>query len=229
MTETRKAAAEALCRMTIYDLVLPPGGTELAGGPTRFLYAAIGSFDIRSEESIATASTDEGLFASGTVRIEGEGTLWVFEVASPEHALRRPLATLVLSRLVRVGFSRPWLLRADRVESSPGSATPRHGHQGPGMRRLVRGQILAEVGDEVGRIQKGQAWFETGRDWVVGTNVHTGNSVFVRVMVLPSELQGGKSSFIPANAEEAAKPRAVTYRLFGETMLERESGVLVAS
>ena len=92
------------------------------------------------------------------------------------------------------------------------------------MRRLVRGRILAEIGDEIDRIQQGQAWFETGRDWVVGTNVHDGNSVFVRLMILPGELKGGKSSFIPASAGEAAKPRAVSYRLFGETVLDGQSG-----
>jgi hypothetical protein len=51
---------------------------------------------------------------------------------------------------------------------------------------------------------------------VIGTNIHSGPSEFVRVTVLPLELEGGKSSFIPADAAEAAKPRSVKQKLFGE-------------
>lgn len=207
--------------MTVYDFAPKPGGVALGSDATRFLFAESGSFSIRSAEGTAYLSTDDGRFATGGISIEGEGKLWIFEVAPPDRSLiARELATPVLSRLVHPDFAGPWLMRADRVESHPGSATPRHGHQGPGIRRLVYGRILAEIGDKIDLIDAGRAWFETGSDWVVGTNINDANSAFVRVMVLPSELEGGKSSFIPASAEEAAKPRAVTYHLFGETVLD---------
>jgi hypothetical protein len=207
--------------MTVYDLLPRPGGVTLGRGAPCFLYAASGNFSIRSVEGATDLSTDRGSFATGEIRVEGEGTLWIYEVAPPDHPLiARELATPVLSRLARPGIAGPWLIRADRVELTAGSATPRHGHRGPGMRRLVSGRILAEIGDEIDRLDAGRAWFETGRDWVVGTSTHEANSIFVRVMVLPIELQGGKSSFIPATPEDAAKPRPVTYRLFGETVLD---------
>ena len=75
------------------------------------------------------------------------------------------------------------------------------------------------MGDDLARINEGDAWFETGTDPIVGTNISGGNSAFVRVMVLPIELYGGKSSFVPTTAEEASKPRAVISRLFGESVL----------
>ena len=80
----------------------------------------------------------------------------------------------------------------------PGARTPLHGHRGPGIRRLVKGRIRATIGDNLERIEAGQAWFETGRDWVVGESSSAGEIVFVRVMVLPAELEGGQSSFVPA-------------------------------
>ena len=88
------------------------------------------------------------------------------------------------------------------------------------MRRLIKGRLLAEIGDNFERIDAGHAWFETGLDPVIGTNIHTGNSAFVRVMVLPIELEGGKSSFVPTTPEDAAKPRSVTNRLFGEVVMQ---------
>ena len=77
------------------------------------------------------------------------------------------------------------------------------------------------MGDDLERIEPGQPWFETGKDVIVGTNISDGNSAFVRVMVLPLELQGGKTSFVAASPDEAAKPRMVTSRLFGEVVADQ--------
>ena len=83
--------------------------------------------------------------------------------------------------------------------------TPKHGHKGPGIRRLYEGRLVAEIGDEVRRLDQGDAWFETGHDPIIGRNIapHSG---FVRAMVLPVALHG-KSTFIPWDETEAAKPR----------------------
>jgi hypothetical protein len=88
------------------------------------------------------------------------------------------------------------------------------------MRRLIKGRLLAQIGDDFERIDEGHAWFETGKDPVIGTNIHTENSAFIRVMLLPIELEGGKSSFVPTTAEDAVKPRAVMHKLFGEVVIE---------
>lgn len=211
-------------RMTLYDLVPQSGDVTIGGAATRFLYVREGSFTVNGAAGQTSCASDEGVLCDGEVRVAGRGVLWVYEVAPPDvPVIGADRATIVLSRVLSPGFAGPWLIRADRVESTTGSKTPRHGHRGPGMRRLVYGQLLAEIGDEIDRIDAGRAWFETGRDWVVGTNISNANSAFVRVMVLPAELKGGKSSFIPATPEDAAKPRAVTYRLFGEALVDQRT------
>jgi hypothetical protein len=129
----------------------------------------------------------------------------------------------VLSRVAVVSEG-DQLLRADRVESPAGAQTPAHRHRGPGIRRLASGLLRAEVGDHLDRIGAGGAWFETGHETVVGTNISGGINVFVRVMLLPTELAGGKSSFIAATPADAAKPRDVKLTLFGERVLRAPRG-----
>ena len=205
-------------RMTVYDRQVGAAAFDLPQGPHRFIYVREGRASVASGEGERACAADDGLFATGATRISGEGRVWIYEV-DPTGASPGFDPSIILSRSFAPNFGGPWLMRADRIESPSGAATPRHGHRGPGIRRLIFGRLLAEVGDTWERIEAGHAWFETGRDPVVGTNIHTGNSAFVRVMVLPIELQGGKSSFMPASPEEAAKPRAVMNRLFGECVI----------
>jgi hypothetical protein len=208
-------------RMTVYDLHLNSDTTQLPLGAHRFMYVSDGQVSITTADTKIDLPTDEGMFSQGVTQITGPGTIWVYEVGPDEPPpLDDPSRSIVLSRRFTLDFPPPWLLRADRIESNPGSATPRHGHRGPGMRRLIKGRLLAQISDDFERIDQGHAWFETGKDPVIGTNVHTGNSAFVRVMLLPIELQGGKSSFVPTTAEDASKPRAVMQRLFGEVVIE---------
>lgn len=209
-------------RMTIYDVHPQGRRVELPARTQCFIYARDGCAFARSDagDEIEIASGD-GAFASAPAQVRGEGTVWVYEVGPDRRSFPvDPRVSLVLSRRFDFDFGPPWLLRADRVESMPGSVTPRHGHRGPGMRRLLCGRLLAEIGDAYERIEADSAWFESGLDPVIGTNIHTGNSAFVRVMCLPIDLAGGKSSFMPATPEDAAKPRAVTYRLFGEAVMD---------
>lgn len=208
-------------RMTVYDLHLNSDATQFPAGVHRFMYVSDGQVSVATADTKIDLSTDEGMFSQGVTQLTGSGTIWVYEVGPDETPpLNDPSRSIVLSRRVTLDFPPPWLLRADRIESNPGSATPRHGHRGPGMRRLIKGRLLAQISDDFERIDQGHAWFETGKDPVIGTNVHTGNSAFVRVMLLPIELQGGKSSFVPTTAEDASKPRAVMQRLFGEVVIE---------
>jgi hypothetical protein len=212
-------------RMTVYDLNLNGRMVELPADVHRFLYMPDGRASVEIGGAEVDLHPDEGTFSRSLARIRGEGVVWVFEVGPGWRSLiSDPAASIVLSRRFGLDPAPLRLLRADRIESMSGSATPRHGHRGPGMRRLIKGRLLAEIGDNFERIDAGHAWFETGHDPVVGTNVHTGNSAFVRVMLLPIDLEGGKSSFMPTTAEDAARPRAVVNRLFGEVVIEGTPG-----
>jgi len=206
--------------ISVYDAALAEADLDLPDGPTRFIYAVDGGATLLDEAGPTRLDADSGRFVRGRVHLAGPGMAWIFEAGPQGPLLAKPGISLVLSSPISIEAPGPRLLRADRIESQSGSATPRHGHRGPGIRRLLYGRILGEIGDTFERIEPGHAWFETGTDPVVGTNVHTSNSAFVRVMVLPPELQGGKTSFVAADAAEAAKPRAVQNRIFQEILIE---------
>jgi hypothetical protein len=205
----------AALRLTLYDARPGHAGLVLPGSGVWFVYAPGGELTL-GPGGETRIGPDDGRFAGPGARLAGAGPAWLYEVAPASEPFFEP-ADLLRSQVLALRFGPPYLVRADRIESPPGAVTPRHGHRGPGMRRLVFGRLRAEVGEAVERIEAGQWWFETGTDMVVGTNTGETNAAFVRVMVLPAELEGGKSSFVPADAAEAAKPRTMDLRLFGET------------
>ncbi|MGL4285944.1 MAG: hypothetical protein ACRCVA_06350 [Phreatobacter sp.] len=202
-------------RMTVYDL----GAGETCAVSARsfaFIYAERGEATVASGGRTEPVAPGEGAFAVAGDRIASTGNAWLYEIAPSSLPLRFDAGlSPVLSRIAILDDG-PHILRADRVESQAGAQTPAHRHRGPGIRRLEHGLLRAEVGDELDRISAGGAWFETGHETVVGTNISGGTNIFVRVMLLPAELAGGQSSFVAVSPAEATKPRAVNLRLFGE-------------
>jgi hypothetical protein len=206
-------------RMSVYDLNAG-ASCAVAAGSHAFVYAAAGSATVAGE----ALDFGDGAFAGAGDAIASFGDVWVYEIASGATTPRLDDGlSPVLSRVAVLGEG-DQLLRADRVESPAGAQTPAHRHRGPGIRRLASGLLRAEVGDHLDRIGAGGAWFETGHETVVGTNISGGINVFVRVMLLPTELAGGKSSFIAATPADAARPRDVKLRLFGERILHAPQG-----
>jgi len=206
-------------RLSVYDLIR--GATcAVVGGGHAFVYAAADGATVAGE----TLETGDGAFAGAGDTITSFGDVWVYEItpgATPPRV--DDGLSPVLSRVAIVDDG-DRLLRADRVESPAGAQTPAHRHQGPGIRRMVRGLLRAEVGDHLDRVGAGGAWFESGHETVVGTNISGGINVFVRVMLLPTDLAGGKSSFVAATTADAAKPRDVKLRLFGERVIHAAQG-----
>lgn len=203
-------------RISHYEGTPGAAGIVAEVGHVTFAYAPQGGVSVA--EGGAMLGADEGAFVEPGARVSGGGLAWIYEVAPADAPFLGGLG-LIRSAQLSLDFAAPYLVRADRIESRSGDATPRHGHRGPGIRRLVFGRILAEIGEHTERIDAGMSWFETGHDMVVGTNIGEGNAAFVRMMVLPAELQGGLTSFMAADAAEAQKPRRVTSRLFGEVMM----------
>jgi hypothetical protein len=198
-----------LCRMTVYDLH-PAANVRLEAGHLAFAFAHSGEMLVAGKP----IASSEGDFVRPGEAVSTTGCAWLFEV-SPGNASVRPGLSPVLSRLVTPP-DEDLMLRADRVESTDGAQTPAHRHRGPGIRRLLHGLLLADVGGHLDRIGPEQPWFESGTEAVVGKNISGGTNAFVRVMLLPAALAGGQSSFIAMSPKEAAKPRAATIRLLGE-------------
>ncbi|MEO3470561.1 hypothetical protein AAFN86_01755 [Roseomonas sp. CAU 1739] len=184
-------------------LVLPPA--------VRALYLRDGEAVIGERRLTA----DEAVFSADRVVVTGTGTLWRFEVTarpdgwqpSPEERMR-----LLLARPLLRDPALPFVLRLDRVNFTPGVETPRHGHHGQGIRRLLDGRLLLTIGERVERRQPGEAWFETGEEPVAARGLLPGTA-FIRALVMDAALQG-QSSFRAWTPEDATRPRGVTYRLY---------------
>lgn len=202
-------------RLAVYDIDTGNKPLAVKTVGTGFAFAVASELHLSGTDGERRLTPGDGQFLDGSFEIAGAG--WLFELAPIGQSLLEGAGTVpVLSHRIELDFKGPYILRADQVASNPGAQTPLHGHRGPGIRRLIAGRILATIGTTVECFEAGRAWYETGRDWVIGRNIHSGENIFVRVMVLPAELKGGKSSFVPANAEEADRPRSVNQRLLGE-------------
>lgn len=201
-------------RLAAYDFASPGGFAPDSGG-LYFAFASGGDLALMGSGAADIVAEGGGRFLPPDAVLRGSG--WLFGI-TPAGAALLPssVAAIELTATIALEAGAGHILRADAVTSPSGAATPRHGHRGPGIRRLLKGLLLAEVGAYSKRIRAGDAWFESGDEWVVGTNISDADNIFIRVMVLPQELKGGKSSFVPASPEEGRKVRAVRYHLFGE-------------
>lgn len=206
--------SERSWRISVYDLkagmtcLVPLDGLS-------FFFVPAGEVDVSGNGQTRKIATGHGEFlASGETVAASEGA-WLFQAGSGPDLHRDEALLPVLSRLTPP-MSGPVIARVDRIDQPAGMRTPSHHHRGPGIRRLMHGLLLAEVGDHTDLIRPGQAWFESGREPVIGTNLTESDNVFVRMMLLPAELEGGKSSFVPTTAADAARPRGVTPHVFGE-------------
>lgn len=203
-----------MIRLALFEDVLEGGSLALPPA-VRGLYLRHGSVTL---DGVALAP-DNAVFAKGAGVLAGHGEVWRFDVsdvttvAAPEEHAR-----LILAHPLPRDPAAPFVLRMDRVDFPPEGATPKHGHAGPGIRRLVSGRLLAEVGEHAQRIDTGDAWFETGDDPVIGRAMRPG-SAFIRCMVLDAGLHG-RPTFRAWDAEEAAKPRSTSSRLFFDTLTD---------
>lgn len=200
-----------MLRLALFeDALAPDRPLHLPGGAARILYLRHGSAAV---DGVPLAE-DTAHLVTGAARVTGAGTLWSFALSSAATlATAEEHPRLVLAALVDRPL--PALFRLDRVDFPPDGETPRHGHSGPGLRRLLSGRLLMEIGPRMHRADPGQAWFEPGDEPVVARPMAPG-SAFLRCMVLDPALLGGKSSFVPTTPEDALKPRRVTYRLYAE-------------
>jgi hypothetical protein len=104
-------------------------------------------------------------------------------------------------------------MRCDRVDFEPGGVAHRHTHPGPGIRRLLFGQITIDSEGRVDRYGPGEAWFERGPDPVLATTSTEEPSAFVRVLLLPVAFAGLRTiRYVdPADADKPKTQRATVF------------------
>jgi quercetin dioxygenase-like cupin family protein len=212
-------------RLALLEDALTPGQSLALPARPRAVFARRGPLRVAQAGSEAVLETGQCRLFEAAISLHGPGEAWTFELAASGGEMVVTAAErdrVILARLIDRDPDGPVLVRADRVEFPPGVVTPKHGHKGPGIRRLIQGRLVAEIGDQVQRIDAGDAWFESGLDPVVGLTVAP-SSAFVRVMVLDPALLG-ESTFIPWTAEEGAKPRGTDRTLFFDTVVALPPG-----
>ena len=103
-----------------------------------------------------------------------------------------------------------WIVRCDRVDFPPGGIAYRHVHPGPGIRRLLHGELTIDRADGAHTYCAGEAWFEDADDPVLATASATEETAFVRVLLLPAEWAGRRTIryFDPADEEKPKLQRA---------------------
>ncbi len=202
-----------MMRLALHELAVTGTATLPAG--VHGLYLRRGALRVAG----APLAEDDAVLAPGGALLEGTGEAWCFTVCRAVAPLDR--ASLILAHSLPRDPAQPFVLRLDRVDFAEHGVTPKHGHAGPGIRRLLSGLLLAELGEEQRRITPGQAWHETGVEPVVGRVLAPGTA-FIRAMVLDAALLG-LPSFRAWSPEEAAKPRGVGYRLFLDRICQLET------
>ena len=145
-------------------------------------------------------------------RIEHElddGTRLVWELLdeSPSDALA--------SAEVELDDGSEWIARLDRVDFPPGGVAYRHVHPGPGIRRILHGELTIDRGDGSPRTyRRGEAWLEEADDPVLATASATEDTAFVRVLLLPAEWAGKRTiRYLDPTDEERPKLQRATILL----------------
>ena len=137
-------------------------------------------------------------------RVEHEledGTRLVWEL------LDREPPDAVVAAEVELESTTGWIFRLDRVDFPPGGIAYRHVHPGPGIRRILHGELTIDrEGGESQMYGAGEAWFEGADDPVLATASATQDTAFVRVMLLPAEWAGRRTIRYLDPADED-KPR----------------------
>jgi quercetin dioxygenase-like cupin family protein len=113
-----------------------------------------------------------------------------------------------------------WILRCDRVDFPPGGIAYRHVHPGPGIRRLLFGELTIEAPDGTRTYHPGESWHEGANLPVLATASKTEDSAFVRVMLLPAEWEGKRTIRYVDPADEE-KPKLQHATIFLEHPVQR--------
>jgi hypothetical protein len=147
----------------------------------------------------------------GAARVEGPALVW--EVGGSGEAA-------ALSTDVELDPAVDWLVRCDRVDFPPGAIAYRHVHPGPGIRRVLFGELTVEAGGRRDTYGPGGAWLE-GADYpVIATASEAGDAAFARVLLLPAEWAGKRTvRYLDPADEETPKLQRAT--VFLEAPLER--------
>jgi quercetin dioxygenase-like cupin family protein len=144
---------------------------------------------VRTEDGARVVyDLDRNVAFLGLARVDGPALVW--EVGDPGPG--------------------DWVVRCDRVDFPPGGVAYRHVHPGPGIRRLLFGELTIDSSEGTHTHRAGDAWTEGADFPVLATASATEDTAFVRVLVLPAEWAGKRTIryLDPADDEKPKLQRA---------------------
>ena len=203
--------------------------SEALAGVPRVLYVLAGQIAVESGSGEAIVESGKAWFGVGECRVRAgsEGAkLLRYELAKAPllgNALSAKSAMesrLLLDHPIDLDPVTKYLMRCDRVDFDPGGEALPHKHRGGGIRYLVAGRLDVKVSDRPFRTMRpGDAWFESGKEAVHAIASQQEPTGFIRVSVLPREIQG-KSSIMYVSPEDAARSRPRRYTVFLDNPIE---------
>ena len=213
--------------LRLYCDLLAPKAEGRLSGCHRVIYVRDGDAIVRAGAQAAGLAANSAWHGRDSVTLisgTAGATLLRWELVTGSEAAGEPAgpgvsSTLTHAHSVELADPCGYLIRCDRVDFPPGGIAYTHVHRGPGIRCLLAGAIRVEVNGKAHDIEPGGAWFEAGPDPVLALASKAVPTAFVRVMILPRELQG-RSSIRYVNPEDADKPKLQTYRVFLDEIIE---------
>ena len=136
---------------------------------------------------------ESGVAHLGAATVPGSALVWEVTPCGPDIGAVAEAEGAVLSRVVALDDSRDWLVRCDRVDFPPGAVAHWHRHPGPGIRRLLFGELTVTTGGVRRTHQPTDPWFEIGPEPVLAEASAEEDSAFVRVLLLPAEWAGRRT------------------------------------
>jgi quercetin dioxygenase-like cupin family protein len=130
----------------------------------------------------------------GAARVSGHALVWALDDDGEGAALTAE---------VELDPAEGWVVRCDRIDFPPGGVAHRHVHPGPGIRRLLHGELTIDAGGREQTFGPGEAWFEGPGYPVRAAASATEDTAFVRVLLLPREWQGKRTIRYLDPADEA--------------------------
>jgi quercetin dioxygenase-like cupin family protein len=150
----------------------------------------------------------------GVVTAVGNHVVYSLQTNEAFFGAARVTGPSIVWTLVRDPGPGGWLLRCDRVDFPPGGVAYRHVHPGPGIRRLLHGELTIARDDTTHTYRAGESWFEDEDDPVTATASATEETAFVRVLVLPRECAGKRTiRYLDQADEEKPKLQRATILL----------------
>jgi quercetin dioxygenase-like cupin family protein len=198
--------------LALYQDRLGPATSVAVPGLPRVVYVIDGD----AEVSAGAASTK----VHGGAAWHGSAACAIVAGARGARVLRFELragspaaggSDILLDRPIALDPAQPYLMRCDRVDFAPGGEALPHGHRGGGIRWLLEGELEVRAGGHPGRLMKpGDAWFEDGIEPVHAIASREVPTSFIRVSILPREIQGKSSIVYVDPAHASVKPRRYT-------------------